>query len=38
MLVETCDDEGCETTTCLTDAVLFTLLVLMADFAAYLFS
>lgn len=37
MLFETCDDEGCETPTLLTDAVLFTLLVLMADRAAYLF-
>ena len=36
MLVEICDDEGCETTTFPTDAVLFTLLVLMADRAAYL--
>jgi hypothetical protein len=38
MLVETCDDEGCETTTFLIDVVLFTLLVLMADLAACLFS
>jgi hypothetical protein len=38
MLVENCDDERCEMTTFLTDTVLFTLLVLMADRAAYLFS